>query len=97
MRAVVLAFGYFKIMYKITFSKSADKALRRLPQNLAQKIAKKIKELAENPNAMRNRKQLTNHPGCRLRVGDWRVIYTIHDNELIIHVVNIKTRGEAYK
>lgn len=84
-------------MYKITFSKSADKTLRRLPRNLAQEIAKKIKELAKNPSEMRNVKQLTNHPGYRLRVGDWRVIYTIHDDELLIHVVNIKTRGEAYK
>jgi len=84
-------------MYKITFSKNADKALRRIPRNNALIIAKKVKELAINPNEMRNMKKLTNHPGYRLRVGDWRVIYTVNDNELLIHVINVKTRGEVYK
>ena len=84
-------------MFKITFSKIADKALRRMPRNIALKIGKKIKELANNPNRMRNVKKLTNHPGCRLRVGDWRIIYTVDENELLIHIINIKTRGEVYK
>ena len=84
-------------MYKIFFSKNADKTLRRMPQNLALKIAKKIRELANDPHGMRNVKKLTNHPGYRLRVGDWRIVYTVHDDALIIHVINVKTRGEIYK
>ncbi len=84
-------------MYLITFSKDADKALRRMPNNTAQTIVKKIKELATNPQKMRNVKKLSDHPGYRLRVGDWRVIYTINNNELLIHVIKIKSRGEVYK
>jgi mRNA interferase RelE/StbE len=84
-------------MYKITFSKNADKVLRRMARNTALTIGKKIKELATNPHSMRNVKKLTNHPGYRLRVGDWRIVYTLNDNELLIHVINIKTRGEVYK
>jgi len=84
-------------MYKITFSKDADKALRRMSRNVAQNIANKIKELAGNPYEMRNVKKLSDHPGYRLRVGDWRVVYTINDNELLIHVINVKTRGDVYK
>lgn len=82
-------------MYKITFSKNADKALRRMPRNVAQNIANKIIELAGNPHGMRNVKKITDHPGYRLRVGEWRVVYTINDNELLIHVINVKTREEA--
>ena len=78
-------------MYKITFSNKADKALRRMPRNVALNIAKKIKQLANDPEGMRNVKKLTNHPGYRLRVADWRIVYTVDDNELV------KTRGEAYK
>ena len=78
-------------------SKNADKTLRRMPQNLALKIAKKIRELAKDPHGMRNVKKLTKHPGYRLRVGDWRIIYTVNDDELIIHVINVKTRGGIYK
>lgn len=84
-------------MYKITFSKDADKVLRRMPRNTALIIGKKIMELAKNPHGMRNVKKLTNHPGYRLRIGDWRVVYTVNDNELIVHVINVKTRGEIYK
>ena len=68
-----------------------------MPRNNAVLIANKIKELASGPKKMRNIKKLTNHPGYRLRVGDWRVVYTINENELLIHVINIKTRGEVYK
>lgn len=84
-------------MHKITFSKDADKTLRRMPRNLSLKIAQKIKQLADNPKAMRNVKKLTDHPGYRLRIGDWRIVYTLNDKELLIHVVKIKSRGEVYK
>ena len=68
-----------------------------MPRNIALTIGEKIKELASHPSGMRNVKKLTNHPGYRLRVGDWRVIYTVIENELLIHIINIKTRGEVYK
>jgi len=84
-------------MCKITFSKQADKVLRRMPRNVALVIAGKIKELAESPLRMRNVKKLTDHPGYRLRVGDWRVIYTVKEEDLLIHIVKIKSRGEVYK
>ena len=84
-------------MYKITFSKDADKILRRIPRNLAVNIADKIKQLAKSPHTMRNVKKLTDHPGYRLRIGDWRVVYILNDNELLIHVIKIKPRGEVYK
>ncbi len=71
--------------------------MRRMPRNVALNIAKKIKELSENPYKMRNIKKLTNHPGYRLRVDDWRVVYIVHEDKLIIHVIKIKNRGEAYK
>ena len=77
-------------MYRIVFSKSADKALRRMPRNIALNIAKKIKRLAINPHKMPNVKKLTQHPGYRLRVGDWRIIYTLAEKKLLIHVINIK-------
>ncbi len=84
-------------MNKVTFSKQADKTLRRMPRNTAQNVVKKIKELAVNPKRMRNVKKLTDHPGYRLRIGDWRVVYTLNENEILIHVVKIKSRGEIYK
>ena len=68
-----------------------------MPRNLALKIAKKIKELANHPEKMSNIKKLTNHPGYRMRVGDWRVVYLVNDSEKNIHIIKIKTRGGVYK
>ena len=85
-------------MYEITFSKQADKSLRNMPRNLALRIVKKIKELARNPyKKQKNIKKLSNHPGFRLRIGDWRVVYTVNDDQLLIHIVKVRTRGEVYK
>lgn len=84
-------------MYKITFSKQSDKTLRKMPRNLALKIAERIKKLAQNPEKMPNVKKLTDHPGYRMRIGDWRIIYLINYNEKSIHIIKIKTRGRVYK
>jgi len=42
-------------------------------------------------------KKLTDHPGFRLRVGDWRVVYTVSYDQLVVHVIRIAQRGEVYK
>jgi len=84
-------------MYKITFSKNADRTLRKIPANISNVIIKKIKQLANNPFDSQNVKKLTSHPGYRLRVGNWRIIYTIENEMLIIHIININPRGGAYK
>ncbi|MCK5681156.1 type II toxin-antitoxin system RelE/ParE family toxin [bacterium] len=60
-------------------------------------MAKKIKELALNPKKIKNVKKLSDHPGYRLRFGDWRIVYTVNGNKLLIHVVKIKSRGDIYK
>lgn len=58
----------------------------------------KIEALAADPMVPNNNvKKLTNHPGYRLRVGDWRVVYTIHDQALLIAVVRIAPRGDVYQ
>ena len=60
-------------------------------------IAKKVRQLAIEPKKMQNVKKLTNHPGYRLRFGDWRIVYTVKEKEVLIHVIKIKSRGEVYK
>jgi len=84
-------------MYTVSYSKQAQKTLRRLPRNTARLIQTKLIELATDPQGMRNVKKLTDHPGYRLRVGDWRVVYTLHDDALAIHVIHIDVRGSIYK
>ena len=84
-------------MFTVTYSKRALKAMRRLPANKARLIKAKLCELAVDPEQMRNVKKLTNHPGYRLRVGDWRVIYVVEHEELRVVVIDVASRGEAYR
>ncbi len=85
-------------MYHILFAKQADKALRKMPRKMAQLIRQKLEQLAENPLARNpNVTRLQGRPGYRLRVGDWRVIYEVEDDRLIILVLRIAPRGGVYR
>ena len=83
-------------MYGIEFSRASRKALTKLPARLAERIEFAIAELAAQPRP----------PGCvklsgydlwRIRVGDYRVIYEIRDNVLIVLVIDIGHRREVYR
>ena len=85
-------------MYKIIFAKGAQKALLRLPKNMAVLVRQKLEQLAVDPYAPNmNAMKLQNRSGYRLRIGDWRVIYEIQNDELVILVLKIAQRGEVYR
>ena len=85
-------------MYTIAYTKEAAKSLQRMPHNIAQLIREKLKMIAVDPDAEHpNAKKLQGREGCRLRVGDWRVIYKVQNNQLIIVVLKIASRGEIYE
>jgi mRNA interferase RelE/StbE len=85
-------------VYEILFTKQAYKALRRISRSVAQRIREKIELLAVDPYAPNpNVRKLTGRLGYRLRVGDWRIIYEIRKEELIILVLKIAPRGEVYR
>jgi mRNA interferase RelE/StbE len=85
-------------MYRIEFTRQADKQLRRLPREVARNIFKKLELLAGNPYAQNNNvKKLVERSGYRLRVGDWRVIYEVEDDRLVILVVAVGARGDIYR
>ncbi|QLA17527.1 type II toxin-antitoxin system RelE family toxin [Desulfolutivibrio sulfoxidireducens] len=82
-------------MYALRFSMAAIKALKKAPDDVAGRIRSRLDELAKDPFAAPGVKKLTGHPGYRLRVGDWRVLYLIEKGELVIHVVEIGQRKEV--
>ncbi len=84
-------------MWSVEFSRDAVKALMRMPRDQALRIRRKIDELAREPYNAPNVKKLTEHPGFLLRVGDWRVVYLLIEERVVIHVVRIAPRGEVHK
>lgn len=83
--------------YEIRLSRRAAKALAALERRDQQRIRAAIELLAEDPRP----------PACialageegvyRVRVGDYRIVYEVVDDVLLIHVVRIGTRREAYR
>lgn len=69
-----------------------------MPRNTARLIREKIQLLAEAPYSPNpNIKKLQGRAGYRLRVGDWRVIYEIEDEQVVILVLDIGPRGGIYQ
>ena len=84
-------------MYRVVTTKSFGKAIARLPLNWQKRIVAKIKELAIDPYAPNNNlTKLQGRDGYRLRVGDWRVIYELQDDRLVMLVLNMGPRGGIY-
>jgi len=84
-------------MFSIEYSKAARKALKAMPRNTALLVMEKTEALAADPMAPNNNvRKLTNHPGYRLRIGVWWVVYSIHEQALLIAVVRIAPRGDVY-
>jgi len=80
---------------QITFSKQAAKALLRMPANNARLIRGKIDQLATDPESLANNvKALKGSDYSRLRVGDWRVIYSM--DMVVLAIIEIGPRGGIY-
>jgi len=82
--------------WRIVVSRKAEKSLRRLPRDLLDRIAKAIDSLAVEPRPP-GCKQLVGGAFYRLRIGDWRIIYAIKDDRLIVLIVNVAPRGSAFQ
>ena len=81
-------------MYKIIIKKKAKKFIDKLPKNEKMRIVKAIEVLPNGEDI----KKLKGHSDLfRLRVGDYRIIYTVDNGELTVYVIDAGNRGEIYK
>lgn len=81
--------------YTVILSKKAQKQLDKLPDNIAEPIFEAIANLEENPRPA-GIKKLKGRDGYRVRVGNYRIIYEIFDNELLIDVIAVGHRKDIY-
>ena len=83
--------------YEIVFARSARKDLQALSHVMAERILEKVEALITNPRPS-GCKKLRGHSSLwRIRVGEYRVIYTIDDDNLVIDLSVIRHRSEAYR
>jgi mRNA interferase RelE/StbE len=83
--------------YSIKFRPSVEKSLKKLSQKELIRIKRKIDALAENLPDPVTTKMKGNNKFHKIRTGDYRIIYEIHDDTLVILVVKIGHRKDVYK
>jgi len=82
--------------YKIFFKRSVEKDLNSIPKNDLRRILDCIAMLAENPRPPGNEK-LSGMERYRVRQGQYRIVYSIQDDELTVWVVKIGHRKDVYR
>ena len=81
--------------YRIELRPAAVRALRKLDPRVARRVQGAIALLAHDPRPPAAR-ALRGRPGLRVRVGDYRIIYTVHDDVLLVVVVTLGHRSDVY-
>ena len=85
-------------MFDIAYSNTALKSRKRLPANLRKRLSAKIEAVARDPHGPQPQvKPLKGLGAYRLRVGDWRVLYELHEDTETLVVLDIRKREEAYR
>jgi mRNA interferase RelE/StbE len=82
--------------YRIVFKKSVAKDLKKIPKKGVSKILKVIRSLADNPRPPQVKK-LSGQDRYRMRRGNYRILYSIEDAQLIITVVKVGDRRDVYR
>jgi len=82
--------------YRIEIKKSAQKEIQSLPQKDTLRIIAKIQSLAENPRGP-DSKKLSSDERYRVRVGQYRILYEICDDVLVVTVVKVANRKDVYR
>lgn len=84
-------------MYSIEFAPKAEKAFRKLERNVQKALQEKIDTLIITPRGINTKKLQGGYEMYRLRVGNYRIVYSIQDKKLIILVLHIGHRKDIYK
>jgi mRNA interferase RelE/StbE len=82
--------------YKIEIKKSAAKEIENLPSVILKRVVSHIQELANEPRPL-GCKKLSGDEKYRLRVGDYRILYEIEDEIVMVYVVKVAHRKEVYR
>ena len=84
-------------MYKVDVGPKASKFIRKQNQQTQYQIIKKLRDLEANPRPHGCKRLKGKQALYRVRTGDYRIIYTIKDNQLLVLVVQIGNRRDVYR
>jgi mRNA interferase RelE/StbE len=85
------------VTYRVEFTAAARRQLGKFPAEIRRRIVAVADLLADNPRPP-NAKWLVNRAGVlRVRIGDYRILYEIKDDVLLVLVVAVGHRRDVYK
>ena len=82
--------------YTVHILRRAQRELARLPQGIYERVRDAIRTLAQDPRPSGCLK-LKAHKGWRIRIGDYRVVYEIDDQQQVVTVFHIGHRSDVYR
>ena len=83
--------------FSINWKTSAKKELKKIDRTEISKILSEIEKLSQEPYPSNHKKILGTEHIYRIRVGNYRVVYSVVNDELIIEVILVRHRKEVYK
>jgi mRNA interferase RelE/StbE len=84
------------VNYSVRLKRSAEKDLERIPDDTKRRVVEHITMLAREPRP-RGCKKLKGQEDYRVRVGDYRIVYSIDDNIHTVEILAIPNRREVYR
>ena len=84
-------------VYRIVIARSAEKEFHSIPSHFIQRISKQIDALAYEPRPHGSKKLKGESNLWRIRVGDYRVVYYIFKDNVLIKIVGISHRKDIYR
>jgi mRNA interferase RelE/StbE len=82
--------------YRIEVAPAAERQIRKLEPAVRKRIFQKIETLESNPRP-NGVEKLTGSDFCRVRVGDYRIVYEIEDRITRVLILKVRDRKEVYK
>jgi mRNA interferase RelE/StbE len=83
--------------YELIIKPSAEKSLDRIPKPTRKRILDALEALQTNPRPSGAMKMSGEENLWRIRVGDYRIVYEIHDGRLVVLVIRIAHRKDIYR
>ena len=83
--------------YNLEVTKSAQKDIRKLPRTIIRRVNNKIQNLRLVPRPADCEKLSGSKSSYRVRVGDYRIIYTIYDAKIIVSIIRVAHRKDVYR
>lgn len=83
--------------YQIEWKSSAYKELQKLPRPIIEKIVVAVADLSNEPYPHGVKKLIGSERSYRIRIGDYRVVYEVIENKLIIEIVRVRHRKDVYR